>query len=386
MEKENKMEALYIGFNQDSKLFSVGTRVGFRIYNTDPFKLNFERSNQTYIIIYNKFINLVLDGEISMVIMLYKTNILALVGSESNEIYNKNKVIIWDDYQKKSLCELKFSQNILNLKLRKDKIVVICLDKIYLFSLSSFQSIDIIETGENIHGVIGINYNEDYTIIAYPDKKKGKINIKNYEKKNNISIDAHEKTIGIIILTNNGDLMASATEMGTIIRIFETDNGNLIQEVRRGKEKAQIRCICFEKNNKFIAASSNRGTVHIWSLSTGMKNLRKKIGVNEENNENKKEFGEKQEHDETKNIQNKKSILNALPNILGGEFFNSEWSFAQVRIKEAKSILTFGNDNTIIIVCSNGKYYKAKIPIEKGGECQIIQVENIFENLQVFKH
>lgn len=45
MEKDNKMEILYIGFNQDYKCFSVGTKVGFRIYNTEPFKLNFERSN-----------------------------------------------------------------------------------------------------------------------------------------------------------------------------------------------------------------------------------------------------------------------------------------------------------------------------------------------------
>jgi WD40 repeat protein len=212
-----------------------------------------------------------------MVVMLYRTNILALVGTENNPIFNKNKVVIWDDYQKKKLSELKFSQTILNLKLRKDKIVVICSDKIYVFSLSSFQNIDIIETGENIHGVIGINYNVNSTIIAYPDKKKGTINIKNYEKNTNISIDAHEKTIGNIVINPNGDLMASATEMGTIIRVFETDTGKLMQEVRRGKEKAQIRCICFDQNNRFIAASSSRGTVHIWSLSTANKNLKKKL-------------------------------------------------------------------------------------------------------------
>ena len=312
-----------------------------------------------------------------MVVMLFRSNILALVGSESNPIYNKNRVVIWDDYQRKSLGELKFSQTILNLKLRKDKIVVICFDRIYVFSLSSFQSIDIIETGENIHGVIGINYNLNSTIIAYPDKKKGRIKIKNYEKKNNITIDAHEKTIGNIVLTINGDLMASATEMGTIIRIFETENGDLVQEIRRGKEKAQIRCICFETNYKFIAASSTRGTVHIWSLSTAMKNLKKRNVENDDDNKN--EFGEKQEDEEAKNIENKRSFLNVLPNILGGDFFNSEWSFAQVRIKEQKTICTFGTDNTIIIVCSNGKYYKAKIPLEKGGECQIIQEENIFE-------
>ena len=82
---------------------------------------------------------------------------------------------------------------------------------------------------------------------------------------------------------------------------------------------------------------------------------------------------------EVKKVKNKKRIFNVLPNILGGELFNSEWSFAQVRIKEQRTICTFGKDNTIIIVCSNGKYYKAKIPLEKGGECQIIQEENIFE-------
>ena len=332
--------------------------------------------------IYNNKLNIVLDAEISMVVMLYRTNLLALVGSENNPIYNKNKVIIWDDHPKKSLGELKFSQNVLNLKLRKDKIVVICLDKIYLFNLSSFESIDIIETGENIHGVLGINYNEEKTIIAYPDKKKGKIKIKDYEKLTNILVDAHEKTIANIVLTTNGDLMASSTEMGTIIRIFATENGNLIQEVRRGKEKAQIRCICFEQNYKFIAASSTRGTIHIWSLSTAMKNLKKKNNENDDNKDSQdknSEFGEKQENDEVLNIENKRSIFNVLPNILGGEFFNSEWSFAQVRLKEQKSICTFGSDNTIIIVCSNGKYYKAKIPMEKGGECQIIQEENFCE-------
>ena len=74
MKKKNK-EVLFAGFNQDNKCFSVGTDEGFLIYNTEPFRLQFER---------------ILEEEFVLVIMLYKTNIIALVGSENNTNYNSN--------------------------------------------------------------------------------------------------------------------------------------------------------------------------------------------------------------------------------------------------------------------------------------------------------
>jgi len=59
-----------------------------------------------------------------------------------------------------------------------------------------------------------------------------------------------------------------------------------------------------------------------------------------------------------------------------------------VRIKDPNTICCFRYDNTIIIVGINGIYYKAKIPIEKGGDCQIIQEQkfwkNIFTSLKFF--
>lgn len=41
----NEKKILYVSFNQDSSCFSVGTETGFKIYNTNPYKPNFERSN-----------------------------------------------------------------------------------------------------------------------------------------------------------------------------------------------------------------------------------------------------------------------------------------------------------------------------------------------------
>ena len=301
-----------------------------------------------------------MDEEISMVIMLYRTNILALVGSDNNVNNKRSKLIIWDDHQKKPLSELKFNQNIMNVKLRKDKIIVVCRDKIYVFNLSTFKNMDIIETGDNSHGIVGVSYDPEQTLLAYPDKKKGQVRIKNYEKSSVFYINAHENNIAYIVLSFDGSLLATASEKGTLIRIFNTENGNLLQEVRRGKDKADIKYICFEPTYKFIAASSNKGTIHIWSLANTLKSLNKTT-----------------EDDSSNKIDNKTSGLKWLPNFLGGEFFNSEWSFAQVRITDPRSICCFGADNTIIIVSTEGKYYKAQIDMEKGGDCKIIQEEQL---------
>ena len=145
------------------------------------------------------------------------------------------------------------------------------------------------------------------------------------------------------------------------LELYETENLEKLQELNRGQEIAKIKYISIDFRNQFLAASSERGTIHIWSLSQSLEKLKKsgKYKVNEGNNENK--------------ISNAGSIFAILPTFLGGGFFDNEWSFAQVRLDEPYSIFHFGLDNNLIIITSSGKYYKAKIDLKKGGNCTIME-------------
>jgi WD40 repeat protein len=213
--------------------------------------------------------------------------------------------------------------------------------------------------------VIGICYDPNVTIIAFPDKaKKGKVRIKNMEKNSTNTVDAHENSISFISLNYNGSIMATASDRGTLIRLFLTETGYFFQEIRRGKDKAIIKDICFEPNNKLIACCSDKGTVHIWNLESKLKQVIK--DDNENNNEESDSNNKKEDL-----APNHKSIFSNLPNFFSGGFFKSEWSFANVRIKDSNSICFFGKEDEIIIISSQGNYYKATIDLKKGGDCEI---------------
>ena len=94
-----------------------------------------------------------------------------------------------------------------------------------------------------------------------------------------------------------------------------------------------------------------------------------------------KNFVEEEKKSEEDEIKNQTSIFKNIPNFFVGDFFKSEWSFAQVRINEKNSKCAFEKDNNCIyIISENGKYIKALIDLKKGGDCQIIENKDLFSD------
>ena len=128
--------------------------------------------------------------------MLYKTNILALVGGGEVPKFSPNKITIWDDHQCKIVSQIRFNSEVIKVKIRKDSIIGVIYDKIYILNIFTLEIIDIFQTYENPNGVFSCSNINNDLIMAFPNSQgKGKVQIEQYF----ITYEANKKNEAKII-------------------------------------------------------------------------------------------------------------------------------------------------------------------------------------------
>ncbi|KAJ2416833.1 Phosphatidylinositol 3,5-bisphosphate-binding protein [Coemansia sp. IMI 209128] len=387
-------ELLYATFNQDYGCFAIGTQTGFRIFNSDPYKEKMRREFK--------------DGGIGMVAMLYRSNYLAFVGGGRNPRFPPNKVMLWDDASSKIIAELEFRSDVLNVQLQRDRIVVVLRNKCIVCSLEAKpRHLHAFETADNDRGAMAISGGSESGILVFPGRQKGHIQIVDLHSCINLSgtqdtaspvavhsptapqqaagvgiqrtrsrskgsfsiesngtpaspqlaatvhptniniIAAHATSLSALAVSSDGAMVASASEKGTLIRIFDTMSGRLLHELRRGVDRADIYSIAFSPDSTRLCVSSDKGTVHIFNLEAKQSAAQQSAAAAAAGNRQ----------------SNLKFMKDLLP-----KYFSSEWSFAHFRVaNEVRCICGFGSErNSVVVLCADGTAQKYSFDSYRG--------------------
>jgi len=355
-------ELLYVGFNQDQGCFACGTDSGFRIFNCDPFRQTYRRD----------FTN----GGIGIVEMLFRCNILALVGGGRNPRYPPNKVMIWDDHQNRCIGELSFRTEVKAVRMSRERVVVVLEYNIYVYNFADLNLLHTIETVSNPKGLCALCTNTSNCVLACPGLQKGHLRVELFHITRSTLISAHESTLSCIALNIDGTRLATASERGTLVRVWDTSSGQRLYELRRGAEPAEIQCLSFDADCHWLLVSSDHGTVHIFRLADP-----EAIGAAAAAAAPPVLQAGEPAADGTVATDNPRSnfafLSGLLPKSLTPTYIQSQWSFAQFRLPGSeksltRSIAAFGqerNARTFLVVSADGTFFKCSFDPVKGGEC-----------------
>lgn len=219
-------------------------------------------------------------------------------------------MVLYDAKQNAPLVDITFQSQVRAVLLRRHVIVVVLDRLIVLYSPSSMSIIARYPTYHNPHGLCQVHVSERggnsiVVMLAFPFKEKGHVFIdhlalnssvqasetieqnfqRDFSKVESIldngsreiprsfgrqdmpCFKAHEGELQCISFSQDGSRLATCSDRGTLIRIWDTDNLVRLKELRRGTVPATIYSIAFSHDAAFLACTSNSGTMHIFSLT-----------------------------------------------------------------------------------------------------------------------
>ncbi|TNY23509.1 putative phosphoinositide binding protein [Rhodotorula diobovata] len=268
-------DLLSVSFNQDSTCIATGTRRGYTITNCDPFGKVYGRS----------------DGATSIVEMLFCTSLVALVGAGDRPASSTRRLQIVNTKRQSTICELTFPTTILAVKLNRRRLVVVLEERIYLYDISNMKLLHEIETSANPQAICALSPSSENSYLAYPSplpspatpfsttppasssgasNPSGDVLLFDAVSLSVTNIiQAHKAPVAHVVLNSAGTLLATASDKGTVIRVFSVPNGDKVHEFRRGSYPARIFSIAFNAASTLLCVSSDTETVHIFKLVSG---------------------------------------------------------------------------------------------------------------------
>jgi WD40 repeat protein len=317
----------HFNFNQNASCFIVSHKNKFCIYQTKPLKLHKTCTMQS---------------DIHICEMYKSSNIITLVLED-----NKKQLIIWD-CQKESIIDTKiFNKEILNIRIHEKYFAFVFHNSIEIFDFETLEQLKVKKTYDNPNASIAVSTSGE-CIMAYPSTEQGVVVIDYVDREEVIKIQAHENEISCLSIDDSGEKIATASTKGTLIRVFNLDNGRKLNEVRRGINPTLIDNISFNSDASNICVSSRRGTLHIFNLKY---------------------------YNGTKNRTSYFSFV--------GGYFSSEWSFAwfdgetncpmKCVFEETTNVL----DHRINVLSGNGLLYKLSYDTVNGKECCMVKKHDL---------
>ncbi|MEE6497768.1 hypothetical protein FKM82_002839 [Ascaphus truei] len=248
-------QLLFANFNQDNTSLAVGSKCGYKFFSLSSV----DKLEQIY--------ECTDTEDVCIVERLFSSSLVAIVSLKA-----PRKLKVCHFKKGTEICNYSYSNTILAVKLNRQRLIVCLEESLYIHNIRDMKVLHTIrETPPNPSGLCALSINGDNCYLAYPGSASiGEVQVfdtVNLRAAN--MIPAHDSPLAALAFDASGTKLATASEKGTVIRVFSIPEGQKIFEFRRGVKRCVSICsLAFSMDGMFLSASSNTETVHIFKLET----------------------------------------------------------------------------------------------------------------------
>ncbi|XP_057717290.1 WD repeat domain phosphoinositide-interacting protein 1-like isoform X1 [Corythoichthys intestinalis] len=240
-------------FNQDSTSLAVGTKTGYKLFSlTTVDKLDCIHESEM--------------SDICIVERLFSSSLVVIVRTTTSQCMN-----IYHFKKGTEICSYNYPNKILAVKLNRHRLVVCLEESIYIHNIKDMKLLKtLLNIPSNPSGLCALSTNHSSnSYIAYPGSATmGETVVYDANNMSTVTmVPAHDSPLAALCFNASATKLASASERGTVIRVFSIPEGLRLFEFRRGmKRYVNISSLSFSPDAQFLCASSNTETVHIFKL------------------------------------------------------------------------------------------------------------------------
>uniref|UniRef100_A0A8C7HJU1 WD repeat domain, phosphoinositide interacting 1 n=1 Tax=Oncorhynchus kisutch TaxID=8019 RepID=A0A8C7HJU1_ONCKI len=300
---------------------AVGTKTGYKLFSvTSVDKLDCIYESET--------------PDVYIVERLFSSSLVVVVSLSIPRRMN-----VYHFKKGTEICNYSYSNNILSVRLNRQRLVV------YIEAAEDPSQHALQPLSSTIGEIIVYDANNLSTVTMIP---------------------AHDSPLAALTFNSSGTKLASASERGTVIRVFSIPEGQRMFEFRRGmKRYVNISSLSFSPDAQFLCASSNTETVHIFKL------------------EQHGPSGEEECPTWGSYVGKMFSAASSyLPAQVSG-VMSQERAFATVRLlvagqRNVCTLATIQKLPRLLVASSDGQLFIYNVDPQDGGECVLAQKHRLF--------
>ncbi len=212
--------------------------------------------------------------------MLYKTNIIILVGLEEYQNFSPKRITILTTLKNTVICiSHHFTSKIITAKINKQRMIIGEKNYLHIYATNTMNFLYSIMVPDITLGnlILSRNSEKNNWFCYSTSKDEGMINVYDaFDPKGiKVQIKAHKSPVLKMCLNYEGDRLATCSCKGTIIRIFSLPKGDKLCTFKRGVSPAFIFCLNFSRNSEKLITTCDNGTLQVFDIKEEIENLEK---------------------------------------------------------------------------------------------------------------